>query len=235
MANTAARTIGYLTSTMARIFKSGINLNDQAYILSGTVNPSSSATDAPRGSIYLRDDAATTIYLKTDTGSSTNWEAVVSGPIVNADIDGSAAIAGSKLQAASSSNVGTVSYEASSTGTWQWAFAGGSNPTAPAYYLHRVGKSVTLSMAAFNTTASNATGTLTLAAGTIPSAYRPPIEVVFYVTTVVNGVATNSKMVVSTDGSANIRTNGISTDFPSNGGVNANGLNNHVCAAWTVA
>lgn len=55
-----------------KTLKSIIDINGNAKILSGSVNPSSSATSAPRGSIYL-NTSTNALYVKTDAGSSTNW------------------------------------------------------------------------------------------------------------------------------------------------------------------
>lgn len=55
-----------------KTLRSFLNLNDVAYVINGTADPTITATSAPRGSIYLKtDDGA--IYEKTDNGSSTNW------------------------------------------------------------------------------------------------------------------------------------------------------------------
>jgi hypothetical protein len=56
----------------AKTLKSNIDLNGNAKILSGSVDPTSVATSAPKGSIYLNTSTGL-IYRKTDSGSSTNW------------------------------------------------------------------------------------------------------------------------------------------------------------------
>lgn len=61
-----------------KTLKSNIDLNGNAKILSGTVDPTSSATSAPVGSIYLNTSTGLT-YRKLDSGSSTNWSVVGSG------------------------------------------------------------------------------------------------------------------------------------------------------------
>lgn len=152
--------------------------------------------------------------------------------IVDADINSSANIAGSKIAAATGSASGTVSKEESTSTTVQWSFAGGSNPTAPTIYLSKVGKSVNLSMGSFSTSAANASGACTLAAGTIPSNYRPPVNVVSFVIALVGGTATLSKITWNTDGSAQLYKDGVSSGFT--GGVQ-NGLNDNVCASWAVS
>lgn len=55
----------------------GLEFNDQKLILSGDVDPQSTAVSAPAGSLYLRDSAgAGFIYLKSDDGLSTNWQSI---------------------------------------------------------------------------------------------------------------------------------------------------------------
>lgn len=49
-----------------------LSINDNAYIVTGTVNPMSVATSAPKGSLYLNYSTGV-VYRKTDDGSSTNW------------------------------------------------------------------------------------------------------------------------------------------------------------------
>ena len=58
-----------------KILKSILDLNGQAQILSGTVDPSSSATSAPAGSLYLNTSNGY-LYRKRDAGSSTNWSRI---------------------------------------------------------------------------------------------------------------------------------------------------------------
>lgn len=58
-----------------KTLKSNIDLNGQSKILSGSVDPTSSATSAPFGSLYLNSSTGF-IYKKLDSGSSTNWEVV---------------------------------------------------------------------------------------------------------------------------------------------------------------
>lgn len=56
----------------AKTLKPNIDLFGNAKILSGSVDPTSSATSAPKGSIYLNTSTGF-LYRKTDAGSSTNW------------------------------------------------------------------------------------------------------------------------------------------------------------------
>lgn len=56
----------------AKSLQSILDINGNCQILSGTVNPSSVATSAPIGSIYLNSSSGLS-YRKTDAGSSTNW------------------------------------------------------------------------------------------------------------------------------------------------------------------
>ena len=70
---------GFFSGNYIKLLKAQLNLNDDAYILTGSDNPTSVAKDAPRGSLYLRNSGSTgTAYLKQDNGSSTNWSLVAS-------------------------------------------------------------------------------------------------------------------------------------------------------------
>lgn len=60
------------SGSAVKILKSILDINGNAQLLSGTVNPSSVATSAPKGSLYLNTSSAI-IYRKNDNGSSTNW------------------------------------------------------------------------------------------------------------------------------------------------------------------
>lgn len=55
-----------------KTLKSNIDLFGNAKILSGSVDPTVTATSAPVGSLYLSTSTGKT-YRKTDSGSSTNW------------------------------------------------------------------------------------------------------------------------------------------------------------------
>lgn len=57
--------------------KQNLNLFDQAYILTGSVNPSVVATNGPGGSLFMRSTGE--LYVKTDSGTSTNWSLLSSG------------------------------------------------------------------------------------------------------------------------------------------------------------
>lgn len=64
----------FFSGAFAKFLKQSLNLNDQAYILTGSANPQTSATNAPIGSIYLlTGGASTALYEKLDNGSTTNW------------------------------------------------------------------------------------------------------------------------------------------------------------------
>lgn len=60
------------SGSTVKILKSILDINGNAQVLSGTVNPSSVATSAPKGSLYLNTSTAV-IYRKNDNGLSTNW------------------------------------------------------------------------------------------------------------------------------------------------------------------
>lgn len=61
-----------------KTLKPNIDLNGNAKILSGAVDPTSSATSAPVGSLYLNTSTGLS-YRKLDAGSSTNWVVLGSG------------------------------------------------------------------------------------------------------------------------------------------------------------
>lgn len=60
-----------------KTFRDDLKLGETARIITGTADPSSSATDGEPGSIYIRNNGGVgSVFFKTDTGSSTNWSAV---------------------------------------------------------------------------------------------------------------------------------------------------------------
>jgi hypothetical protein len=59
-----------------KTLKDKLHLQDTADITTGTADPSSVATSAPKGSLYLQQGATGKVYVKLDTGSSTNWSPV---------------------------------------------------------------------------------------------------------------------------------------------------------------
>ena len=78
----------------AKSLKKYLNLNDQSYIMADTYNPTSVATNAPKGSMFLRSGGTVAeVYLKNDNGNTTNWALVGSvGTVTNLDnvlVDGS--------------------------------------------------------------------------------------------------------------------------------------------------
>lgn len=67
----------------AKSLKKYLNLNDQSYIMADTFNPSAVATNAPKGSMFLRSGGTVAeVYLKNDNGNTTNWTLVGSTGIV---------------------------------------------------------------------------------------------------------------------------------------------------------
>lgn len=99
------------------------------------------------------------------------------GGLIDQDISASAAIQGSKVQAASSSNVGTLAYyKTESVGPAVWTFNNSGNTTASvALVFERLGNSVTVKVPTFNATADASDRTLSWG-GTAPSAYRPSVD-----------------------------------------------------------
>lgn len=66
------------SGSKVKALKKILSLNGGAEIHSGTTDPTSSAVDAPIGTIYQHETTGA-IYKKLDAGSSTNWELVGSG------------------------------------------------------------------------------------------------------------------------------------------------------------
>lgn len=68
------------TGTFVKFLKANLNLFDVAYILTGTQDPRSSATDAPKGSVLLRQTPGGNgeVYTKNDAGLTTNWRLIAS-------------------------------------------------------------------------------------------------------------------------------------------------------------
>lgn len=66
-----------------KTLKSNIDINGNAKILSGNTDPTSVATSAPKGSIYLNTSTGFH-YRKLDSGSSTNW--IIQGSVNSSDI-----------------------------------------------------------------------------------------------------------------------------------------------------
>ena len=65
----------------AKTLTESVKLAENIRLITGdTDDPTSVAKDAPEGSLYFRD-GTDEIYKKTDNGSSTNWEALVSGSV----------------------------------------------------------------------------------------------------------------------------------------------------------
>lgn len=60
------------SGSFVKAVKSQFNINDTAYILTGSDDPTSVAKDAPAGSIYIKSDNK--VFKKLDAGSSTNWD-----------------------------------------------------------------------------------------------------------------------------------------------------------------
>lgn len=81
-------------ATRAKLLRAGLNLNDTAYILQGTDDPTSVAQNAPQGSIYMMTGSSGgRVFKKQDAGNTTNWEEIGSGSssginyILNPDAD----------------------------------------------------------------------------------------------------------------------------------------------------
>jgi hypothetical protein len=80
----------FLSGSKVKTSKDSMDLNGTFNFLTGTADPSSTATTAPRGSMYCRTGGSGgTCYTKQDSGSSTNWNAVAAGPSIG-DVHGPA-------------------------------------------------------------------------------------------------------------------------------------------------
>lgn len=81
-----SRTLSQIEFTPAFIFngtfvkglRSQVNINDAIYFRTGTDDPSVTATNAPRASLYFRTSTGV-VYVKGDNGSSTSWTVMGSG------------------------------------------------------------------------------------------------------------------------------------------------------------
>lgn len=63
-----------LSGSTATLVAQNLNLNSVVSLISGSVDPSSVATSAPKGSLYLSTNGGH--YIKQDAGSSTNWSLI---------------------------------------------------------------------------------------------------------------------------------------------------------------
>ena len=73
---------GVFTSLNGRAYTaySTVDLNSTSFLITGALNPTSTAVDAPESSLYLRyTGSGGFLYIKNDNGSSTNWTAVSTG------------------------------------------------------------------------------------------------------------------------------------------------------------
>lgn len=105
------------SGTKVKALKSNLNLNDTIEFLTGTDDPTSVATTAPKGSLYHNTSTAA-IYRKLDAGSSTNWEILTSSALsasnglqnlaIAASVAGSALTIALKTKAASDPSAGDV-------------------------------------------------------------------------------------------------------------------------------
>ena len=64
------------SGNFAKSLKSNLNLNDSVYVLTGSLDPTVTATDAPKGSLYMRNTGTAALWQKQDAGSSTNWSLI---------------------------------------------------------------------------------------------------------------------------------------------------------------
>lgn len=116
----------------AKSLRSQLNINDVYYILEGTVDPTVSAQNAPRGSIYFRTGGSGgSAYLKQDNGSSTNWTIIATG-------------------------------SGSSTSLVRMTLSGGVAPWSTIDGYHRVTSTVTLTTLSITLADSSSSGTVVI-------------------------------------------------------------------------
>lgn len=187
------------------------------------------ATDvAVTGDITITNAGVTAIGSSKVTSAM-----IVDGTIVDGDISASAAITGSKLQAATSSNVGTVSYE--STGsfsvTWQ---QNSTNHSTMTINWRRVGKTVTLDIDNFVASAISGGGALLSSAGVIPSAIRPTHELFVLVAVTNNSTVQTAPglLDISSSGSMALYKDATQASFAGTGNCGSTYLTNvtYICS-----
>jgi len=59
-----------------KLLKDQLRFKDTARIITGTYDPSTVATDAEKGSIFMRQGSVGEIFVKLDNGTTTNWRSV---------------------------------------------------------------------------------------------------------------------------------------------------------------
>lgn len=96
--------------TKVKALKSELQLNTGgASVISGTLDPTSSAVDAVAGSLY-QNTSTGVVYRKLDSGSSTNWAALAASLNSSADIQNltvTASVAANALTVAVKTKAGT--------------------------------------------------------------------------------------------------------------------------------
>lgn len=81
----------FSNSTTVKALKDNFDVNGKIQFLTGTADPSSSATSATRGSFY-HNTSTGTVYRKTDNGSSTNWVIIGNPTLDNVTIEDSSGL-----------------------------------------------------------------------------------------------------------------------------------------------
>lgn len=115
------------SGNFAKTLKKNLNLFDSAYILTGTANPTSVATDAPKGSLYLRQGTVGELYVKEDNGLTTNWHILTNASSANQDRNAKL-IEGGNWSVATSAPATKIS-NLTSTSTLFSLETGGGSPT----------------------------------------------------------------------------------------------------------
>lgn len=102
------RGIFFYGDEFLKSLRKNLNLDDLVYIRSGTADPRVTATDAPKGSIYLWANGAS-VFVKNDDGTTTNWTPLGAG--------GSSSSSGGGISNLNGQTGATQTFSTATTGT----------------------------------------------------------------------------------------------------------------------
>lgn len=141
------------SGSKVKALKQNLSLNSVVDILSGSVDPTVTATAANKGSLYLNDTTGL-VYRKKDNGSSTNWEAVGGGAgggetnliTLNSDFEANAttgwSLGNASVDATSKTLTGTPTFGSGASGNLSLAVESAS-PIDGLYSLNYVSSAAT--------------------------------------------------------------------------------------------
>lgn len=61
--------------SFVKLLKNAFKIGNACRVLTGSTDPSSSATEGEPGSLYIKDDGE--IFIKLDSGTSTTWRKII--------------------------------------------------------------------------------------------------------------------------------------------------------------